>query len=44
MVCKAYSLDVIPGNYDDIVQAVLSILVAAGILSNPTAGPGYIDK
>jgi uncharacterized membrane protein len=30
--------------YNSIVSAILAVLVAAGIISNPTSGSGYIDK
>jgi len=35
---------VLPGNYDGLVKAFLSILVLAGILNNPnTENKGFLD-
>jgi uncharacterized membrane protein len=31
------------GKYSEVVNLVLSILVAAGVISNPTSGKGYLD-
>jgi len=36
MLLKAFGVDIIPANYDELVSAFLGILVLAGILSNPT--------
>lgn len=33
-----------PEKYDLYVQAILTILVAAGIISNPSIGKGFGDK
>jgi uncharacterized membrane protein len=33
----------LPGNYDALVNAFLSILVLAGIISDPTVGKWYAD-
>jgi uncharacterized membrane protein len=33
-----------PEQYDQYVAAILSILVAAGVVSNPSIGKGFIDK
>lgn len=33
----------LPVNYNEIINAILGILVAAGILNNPTDGKGYLD-
>ncbi|MFW9973100.1 MAG: holin [Candidatus Odinarchaeota archaeon] len=40
-----YDINVIlPGNYDNLVKALLGILVLAGILNNPTTeNKGYSD-
>ena len=44
MVFKAFGVDMLPENYNDIVYAILSILVMAGILSNPTtSNKGFLD-
>ena len=36
MILKVFGIDVIPEDYENIVQTILSILVMAGILNNPT--------
>lgn len=44
MVFKAFGVDILPENYNDIVYAILSILVMAGILNNPTTNnKGFLD-
>lgn len=44
MVFKAFGVDMLPENYNDIVYSILSILVMAGILSNPnTSNKGFLD-
>lgn len=44
MVFKAFGVDMLPQNYNDIVYSILSILVMAGILSNPnTSNKGFLD-
>ncbi|MCY6484014.1 holin [Clostridium aestuarii] len=43
MVLEAFGLDILPGNYDQLVNAFLTILVLAGIISNPEKGKGYLD-
>lgn len=44
MVFKAFGVNMLPENYNDIVYAILSILVMAGILSNPTtSNKGFLD-
>ena len=30
--------------YNNVIQAVLTILTAAGVISNPKEGTGYLDK
>lgn len=44
MLLRAFNIDVIPANYDEIVNAFLGILVLAGIISNPKEGKWFIDK
>lgn len=36
LILESCHINILPGNYNEIVTAVLSILVMAGILSNPT--------
>lgn len=44
MVLHGFGLKVLPDNYNEIVTAILGILVMAGILNNPTTGnKGYLD-
>ena len=44
MVFKGFGVDILPENYNDIVYSILSILVMAGILSNPTtSNKGFLD-
>jgi uncharacterized membrane protein len=33
-----------PEQYDQYVDAILAVLIAAGIVSNPNAGKGFSDK
>ncbi|MDD4780331.1 MAG: holin [Tissierellia bacterium] len=34
---------ILPGNYGDLANAVLGILVLLGIINNPTESKGYLD-
>lgn len=43
MFLKGLNIDVLPGNYDEIAQSFLGILVLAGIINNPSIGSGYTD-
>lgn len=44
MVLKGFGINILPENYQEIVNTILSILVMAGILSNPTTScKWYID-
>ncbi|MBY7024630.1 MULTISPECIES: phage holin [Clostridium] len=36
LILKSFGIEVIQGDYEQIVQAILSILVMLGIVSNPT--------
>ncbi|NFH67711.1 holin [Clostridium botulinum] len=36
LILKSFGVEVIQGDYEQIVQAILSILVMLGIVSNPT--------
>ncbi|MGL4569797.1 MAG: holin [Clostridium sp.] len=36
MVLQGFGLKILPDNYQEIINAILSILVMAGILNNPT--------
>ncbi|AKN30645.1 holin [Clostridium carboxidivorans P7] len=44
LLLNGFGIDVLPKNYSDVVNALLGILVTAGILSNPqTESKGYLD-
>lgn len=44
LICEGYNLDILPSNFQDIVQCILSILVFAGFVNNPdTENKGYLD-
>ena len=44
MVFKVFGVNILPENYNEIVYAILSILVMAGILNNPTtSNKGFSD-
>ncbi|MGL4451711.1 MAG: holin [Sarcina sp.] len=44
MVLNGFGVKVLPENYQAIVTSVLGILVAAGILNNPTTqNKGFLD-
>lgn len=44
MFLKGIGIDILPSNYNDLINSFLGILVVAGILSNPTTtNKGYVD-
>lgn len=44
LLLEGFGLKVLPGNYDEIIKALLSILVLAGVISNPTTeSKWYLD-
>jgi len=43
MILQGAGMNILPTNYAEITNALLGILVLAGILSNPTT-TGYTDK
>lgn len=44
MACQLLGITHMPDNYNDIVNAGLTLLVAAGIVSNPTtSNKGFVD-
>lgn len=44
MVLKGFNIDILPDNYQEVINAVLAILVMLGIISNPTTdNKGFID-
>ncbi|WP_027408893.1 hypothetical protein [Anoxybacteroides tepidamans] len=44
MALKTFGVDIDLGKYEDLYEALLSILVMAGIINNPSLGRGYSDK
>ena len=44
LILQNAGVSIVADQYNAIVNTVLGILVTLGILSNPTAGKGYIDK
>ncbi|KMT21494.1 holin [Clostridium cylindrosporum] len=36
LILQGFGLNILPGNYSEIINALLGILVMAGIISNPT--------
>ncbi|WP_315110081.1 phage holin [Clostridium intestinale] len=44
LILEAFGLNIIPKNYNEIVTAILSVLVMAGIINNPsTESKWYLD-
>ncbi|NMF01154.1 holin [Aneurinibacillus aneurinilyticus] len=44
LVLQRFGLEVDVGWYDDLVTGILSVLVLAGVISNPMNGRGFTDK
>lgn len=44
LILEAFGLNIIPKNYNEIITAILSVLVMAGIINNPsTESKWYLD-
>ncbi|GIM29835.1 hypothetical protein CPJCM30710_25010 [Clostridium polyendosporum] len=44
IILKVFGKDVLPSNYNEIVTAILSILVMLGLINNPTSeNRGFSD-
>ena len=43
LVLQAFGLDIDAGKYNELVNGLLSLLVIAGILNNPSQGSGFKD-
>ncbi len=43
LILGAFGIDIAPGVASEIINAVCSALVVLGIVSDPTAGKGYLD-
>lgn len=44
LILQAAGVEINTGQYNEIVNAILGLLVAAGIISNPKEGQGYLDS
>ncbi|PJW15013.1 holin [Geobacillus sp. Manikaran-105] len=44
LALETFGVDIDLGKYEHLYHALLSILVMAGILNNPSLGRGYFDK
>lgn len=44
LVLQTTGVEIDVGKYNAIVEYVLAIFVALGVISNPSLGAGYIDK
>jgi phi LC3 family holin len=43
LVVQAFGVEVATDKYNEIVNAVLTVLVLAGVINNPTSGSGFRD-
>ena len=44
MVLKGFNIDILPDNYQEVINAILAILVMLGIVNNPTTeNKGFVD-
>ena len=44
MVLKGFNIDILPDNYQEVINAILAILVMLGIISRPTTdNKGFVD-
>jgi uncharacterized membrane protein len=44
IVAQAFGLNIAEDKYNEIVNGVLTVLVLAGVVNNPTSGTGFKDK
>ncbi|PFP30275.1 holin [Bacillus sp. AFS073361] len=44
IVAQAFGLNFAEDKYNEVVNAVLTVLVLAGVVNNPTSGTGFKDK
>jgi uncharacterized membrane protein len=44
MILQDAGISITPEKYDDYVNAILTVLVLAGIVNNPTSGRGFRDE
>lgn len=44
IVAQAFGLDIAEDKYNEVINAVLTVLVLAGVINNPTSGTGFKDE
>jgi phi LC3 family holin len=44
IVAQAFGLSIAEDKYNEVVNAVLTVLVLAGVINNPTSGSGFKDE
>jgi phi LC3 family holin len=44
IVSQAFGLEIAEDKYNEIVNGVLTVLVLAGVVNNPTSGTGFKDE
>jgi uncharacterized membrane protein len=44
IVAQAFGLTIAEDKYNEVVNAVLTVLVLAGVINNPTSGTGFKDE
>jgi len=44
IMAQAFGLNIAEDKYTEVVNAVLTVLVLAGVVNNPTSGSGFKDK
>jgi phi LC3 family holin len=43
IVAQAFGIEIAEDKYNEIVNGVLTVLVLAGVVNNPTSGSGFKD-
>jgi uncharacterized membrane protein len=44
IIAQAFGLSIAEDKYNEVVNAVLTVLVLAGVINNPTSGTGFKDE
>jgi phi LC3 family holin len=44
IIAQAFGLTIAEDKYNEVVNAVLTVLVLAGVVNNPTSGSGFKDE
>jgi uncharacterized membrane protein len=44
IIAQAFGLTIAEDKYNEVVNAVLTVLVLAGVVNNPTSGNGFKDE